>query len=131
MGQSIGIMSNPETGAGDWRHQAVCRDEDPELFFPVDVKNRAGMRQLEDAKAVCNRCSVIDICLKWAMETGQDAGVWGGMGEDERRALRRRQARRSMTRGQTGMNSEGYDEYGPTNDGYIGQRHQQPPDDDF
>jgi len=32
-------------------------------------------------------------CLKWALETGQDAGVWGGMSEEERRALRRRKNR--------------------------------------
>jgi WhiB family redox-sensing transcriptional regulator len=29
-------------------------------------------------------------CLKWALESGQDAGVWGGASEDERRALKRR-----------------------------------------
>ncbi|HVX08801.1 WhiB family transcriptional regulator, partial [Humibacter sp.] len=32
-------------------------------------------------------------CLQWAMETGQDAGIWGGLTEDERRALKRRGAR--------------------------------------
>ena len=40
-----------------------------------------------------SRCPVVDTCLKWAIETGQDAGVWGGLGEDERRALKRRTAR--------------------------------------
>ena len=35
-------------------------------------------------------------CLEWALATGQDAGVWGGTGEDERRALRR--IRRAPTR---------------------------------
>ncbi|WP_081315239.1 WhiB family transcriptional regulator [Rothia kristinae] len=30
---------------------------------------------------------------EWAVETGQDSGVWGGMSEDERRALKRRAAR--------------------------------------
>ena len=34
---------------------------------------------------MCRRCEVIDTCLKWALESGQDAGVWGGMSEDERR----------------------------------------------
>ena len=29
----------------------------------------------------------------WALESGQDAGVWGGLSEDERRALKRRAAR--------------------------------------
>ena len=31
-----------------------------------------------------------DACLRWALESGQEAGVWGGMSEDERRALKRR-----------------------------------------
>ena len=34
-----------------------------------------------------------DACLAWALESGQDAGVWGGLSEDERRALKRRAAR--------------------------------------
>jgi len=76
----------------DWRHRAACRDEDPELFFPIGNTGPA-LLQIEDAKAVCRRCDVVDQCLQWALESGQDAGVWGGMSEDERRALKRRAAR--------------------------------------
>lgn len=72
----------------DWRQKAACIDEDPELFFPVGTTGPA-LEQLERAKAVCHRCDVIDQCLEWALETNQDAGVWGGASEDERRALRR------------------------------------------
>ena len=39
------------------------------------------------------RCSVREQCLAWALESGQDAGVWGGLSEDERRAMKRRAAR--------------------------------------
>ena len=42
---------------------------------------------------MCRRCEVIETCLKWALDSGQDAGVWGGLSEDERRALKRRNAR--------------------------------------
>jgi WhiB family redox-sensing transcriptional regulator len=76
----------------DWRHRALCRDEDPELFFPVGTTGPAE-RQVEEAKAVCRRCAVMSDCLTWALETGQDAGVWGGTSEDERRALKRTQTR--------------------------------------
>jgi len=76
----------------DWRQHAVCRDEDPELFFPIGYTGPA-LRQVEDAKAVCRRCPVVSDCLAWALQSGQDAGVWGGLGEDERRALKRRSAR--------------------------------------
>ena len=76
----------------DWRHRAACLTEDPELFFPIGNSGPA-IAQVEQAKRVCNRCSVQDICLKWALDTGQDAGVWGGLSEEERRSLKRRTAR--------------------------------------
>lgn len=72
----------------DWRHDAVCRDEDPELFFPVGNSGPA-LQQVAEAKAVCARCPVAAQCLSWALEAGQDAGVWGGMNEDERRQVAR------------------------------------------
>jgi WhiB family transcriptional regulator, redox-sensing transcriptional regulator len=77
----------------DWRHKALCRDEpDPDLFFPVGNSGPA-LLQIAEAKTVCRRCPVVSECLAWALESGQDAGVWGAMSEDERRALKRRNAR--------------------------------------
>ena len=38
----------------DWRHKAVCREEDPELFFPVGNSGPA-LAQIAKAKVVCNR----------------------------------------------------------------------------
>lgn len=75
-----------------WRDRAACLDEDPELFFPIGNGPQA-FRQIEKAKAVCHRCEVMEICLSWAMESRQDDGVWGGLSADERRALKRRNAR--------------------------------------
>ena len=79
------------SSAFDWRAKAACRDKDPELFFPVG-NTGAAYQQIEEAKAVCRTCKVIDACLKCALDTNQDYG------EDERRALKRRamRARRSQ-----------------------------------
>ena len=77
----------------DWRHAAACLDEDPDLFFPIGETGPA-LLQIEDAKAVCKKCDVLDTCLQWALNTGQDAGVWGGLSEAERRTLKRRDSRR-------------------------------------
>ncbi|MEJ5946173.1 WhiB family transcriptional regulator [Pseudokineococcus basanitobsidens] len=76
----------------DWRDRSACLDEDPELFFPIGNTGPA-LLQIEEAKAICKRCPVVETCLQWALDNGQDAGVWGGMSEDERRALKRRVAR--------------------------------------
>jgi WhiB family redox-sensing transcriptional regulator len=74
---------------GDFRHRAICRDEDPEMFFPVGTSGPA-LLQLAAAKSICRRCPVITECLTFALENGRHEGVWGGMSEDERRELKRR-----------------------------------------
>jgi WhiB family redox-sensing transcriptional regulator len=71
-----------------WRDRAICRDEDPELFFAVGNSGPA-LLQIADAKTVCRRCPVVSDCLAWALDTGQESGVAGGLSEDERRALKR------------------------------------------
>jgi WhiB family transcriptional regulator, redox-sensing transcriptional regulator len=73
----------------NWRNRSACFGVNPELFFPDGSTGRA-LLQIEEAKAVCRQCEVIETCLKWAMESGQDAGVWGGLSEEEHRALKRR-----------------------------------------
>jgi WhiB family transcriptional regulator, redox-sensing transcriptional regulator len=79
----------------DFRHRAACRDADPELFFPLGTGPLA-RAQFRRAKNVCQRCEVQDPCLGWALSSGQQEGVWGGLDPDERRALRQRDARREM-----------------------------------
>jgi WhiB family transcriptional regulator, redox-sensing transcriptional regulator len=75
-----------------WRNRASCLDESPELFFPIGNASPAHL-QIEKAKAVCRRCGVAEACLRWAIEFRQDTGVWGGLSDDERHALKRHNAR--------------------------------------
>ena len=82
----------------NWRDQAACRYEDPELFFPIGTSGPS-LLQTVQAKAVCGRCPVQKQCLEWALDHGEILGVWGGAGENERRALRRRRARAEARRG--------------------------------
>jgi len=79
----------------DWRRNATCREEDPDLFFPIGNTGPA-LLQIEEAKTVCRRCPVMEQCLQWAMEANESHGVWGGLSEDERRAMKRRAARNRL-----------------------------------
>lgn len=80
----------------NWREYGACTREDPELFFPIGDTGPA-LLQLEEAKAVCRRCPVLETCGNWALETGQAHGVWGGMSEGDRRRIKRRAARNRKT----------------------------------
>ncbi|GAA1275608.1 hypothetical protein GCM10009609_43290 [Pseudonocardia aurantiaca] len=70
-----------------WRDFAACRNEEPDLFFPIGTSGPA-LSQLARAKSICRGCPVAGKCLAWAQDTGQTAGVWGGLSEDERRRFR-------------------------------------------
>lgn len=74
-----------------WTDRAACRDADPDLFFPAseDMARRAVARQVARAKAICASCPVWATCLAWAVQNGQDHGVWGGLTARERRRLTR------------------------------------------
>lgn len=74
------------------RPRAACVDEDPELFFPIGDTGPA-LLQIEQAKAVCRRCPLMESCFEGALERNE-TGVWGGLSEDERRSLKRRAARK-------------------------------------
>ena len=73
----------------DWRDDAACRDRDPDLFFPIGTEGPAAAQEAA-AKAVCSGCAVRPQCLEFALRTAQQAGIWGGLGEGERFAERRR-----------------------------------------
>lgn len=79
-------------GATEWMASAACRlpNVPTRLFFPGvgDVVTVAA------AKAVCRSCPVSSQCVEYAMRNDED-GIWGGMGQDERRKLRRRLRRRA------------------------------------
>ena len=87
------LASSLALGAADysWRDMALCRDTDPELFFPVGTTGMA-LVQIDQAKQICGECAARAACLDFALATNQDSGVWGGLSEEERRVIRRRRA---------------------------------------
>jgi WhiB family transcriptional regulator, redox-sensing transcriptional regulator len=72
--------------SGSWRDVGLCRNKDPNLFFPLG-KGRAAFEQAEVAKAFCLVCPSREPCLAFALATGQASGVWGGTSPEERRVL--------------------------------------------
>ncbi|WP_093356781.1 WhiB family transcriptional regulator [Pseudonocardia ammonioxydans] len=75
-------------------------DVDIELFFPVGTSGPA-LLQTAEAKAICWSCPILKSCRTAALERPDlyRHGVFGGLSEDERRAiLRRAGQRREPTR---------------------------------
>jgi WhiB family transcriptional regulator, redox-sensing transcriptional regulator len=64
-----------------WRARGVCREVDPEVFFP------APSEPADAAVALCQTCDVQGACLAWALEVGDCHGVWGATTPRERRAM--------------------------------------------
>lgn len=62
----------------NWQARAVCRDEDPELFFP-DPSDTVTTRQ---AQAVCATCPVRPQCRAAASARREPFGIWGGVNRE-------------------------------------------------
>lgn len=80
-----------------WQDDALCAQVDPELFFPDSGDSTNG------AKQICRDCEVRNICLRYALENGEQFGVWGGLSARERRKLMRGRSRRAAI-GQIAIN---------------------------
>ena len=75
--------ATPDPQDASWESDAICRQVDPELWFPGEGDNP------RDAKRICARCPVRDACLEYALAHDERFGVWGGLSGRERRALSR------------------------------------------
>jgi WhiB family redox-sensing transcriptional regulator len=74
-----------------WHDRAACRDEDPERFFPAGTTGPSAA-DIRVAKFVCGQCPVKGACLQWAFGNDERYGIWGGLTEWERRAVKGQEA---------------------------------------
>ncbi len=78
----------PRTEHWDWQRHAACREYGDTVFFhPEHERGEARQRRENAAKAICSHCPVQRACLHHALRTHEPYGVWGGLGEGERRSL--------------------------------------------
>jgi WhiB family transcriptional regulator, redox-sensing transcriptional regulator len=81
------IFAAPARFAARWRELAACRGAGLDLFFPERGESA------EPARQVCAACPVRQPCLDYAITNRIVHGIWGGLTERERRALRSRWVR--------------------------------------
>lgn len=70
----------------DWRDNATCASLDPEIWFPQPGDTAA----VHEAKQHCFGCPVMTDCARYALQTRQMTGVWGGLSEQQRNTLLKR-----------------------------------------
>jgi WhiB family transcriptional regulator, redox-sensing transcriptional regulator len=76
----------PAPPPAGWRERAACRGADLAVFFPGRGESA------EPARRICAGCPVRQPCLDYALSHGIAHGIWGGLAERDRRALRTRHA---------------------------------------
>lgn len=60
-----------------WRDKAVCRDQDPELFFSDAEGGSALQRMRQVAETYCRRCPALEVCAQYA-DDRRERGLWAG-----------------------------------------------------
>lgn len=78
----------PRQGDWDWQMRAACRGVDTSNFYhPENERGPTRVKREQQAKQICQRCPVIENCLRWALAAREPYGVWGGLSVEEREAL--------------------------------------------
>jgi WhiB family redox-sensing transcriptional regulator len=62
----------------EWVERALCREVDPELFYPEAVGASARNFMYRQAVKVCQSCDVRQECYEFARDNNEQHGVWGG-----------------------------------------------------
>jgi WhiB family transcriptional regulator, redox-sensing transcriptional regulator len=89
--QLVDVSAGPGDG---WAGGAHCRGEDAALFFGPNgfEPKRERLAREAAAKAICRGCPALMACREQAVRDGELYGVWGGLGETDRRPLIERHA---------------------------------------
>lgn len=68
---------------------ALCKGEDPELWFSVDGigLGPANAKRALLAVAICEECPHVTECGNYAVENHVEYGVWGGLTEADRETI--------------------------------------------
>lgn len=78
----------PVSEEWNWQLAATCRGMEVELFFhPARERRGQKQRRIDQAKAICNDCPVLEECRRYALQTREPYGIWGGLSEEERAAI--------------------------------------------
>lgn len=71
-----------------WREHAACKGVDPNVFVPNEGRGMTGRNTYSVARDFCNRCSVVNECLMFALVENMEFGMFGGTTPRERRGLK-------------------------------------------
>jgi WhiB family redox-sensing transcriptional regulator len=75
----------PVSQEWNWQLDATCRGMDVEIFFhPASERRHRKQRRIDQARAICHGCPVLEECRRHALRTREPYGIWGGLSEEER-----------------------------------------------
>lgn len=87
---SVVSTTNPAFPEGKWQTHARCRDVSTDTFYPPDrARGRARVLNDRPAKQICESCAVLVPCRRYALDTREPHGIWGGTTPQERDELLR------------------------------------------
>jgi WhiB family redox-sensing transcriptional regulator len=79
----------------DFDGTQACADKEVNIFFAPDDNNYA-FDNYAEARMTCLTCSFLDPCREYALSQPGLHGLWGGLSENQRDSIRRKEKLRSL-----------------------------------